>query len=55
MPYERPPTRFLRVLLVTFLILAAIVALVPEHPEPLPADVPVAGALAAHEGLTAGH
>lgn len=36
MTYERPPLRLLRVLLITALLLAAIVTLVPEEPQRVP-------------------
>lgn len=36
MPVEQPPMRLLRVLLITLLLLAAIVTLVPEEPQALP-------------------
>ena len=40
MPVEQPPMRLLRVLLITLLLLAAIVTLVPEEPQALPAANP---------------
>lgn len=48
MVYERPPLRLLRVLVITALLLAAIVTLVPEEPPRTP-DSPPGKALAVSE------
>ena len=52
MNYERPPLRLLRVLLITVLLLAAIVTLVPEEPQRVP-ESPAGKALAVSEPATA--
>lgn len=50
MPFDRPPMRLLRVVLITLLLLAAIVTLVPDEPQAVP-SADQAKALAAADAV----